>query len=443
MNILLVNANTYRQMPLPPVPIGLTYVSNALKQAGHKVTVLDCMFSGDPPNELRAALRECQASVVGFSLRNLDSQSMTRPRSFVPDFSDLVAAAREEDVVSVLGGTAFSTLPQDMLRRTGADYGIAGQGEVSFVSLLDSIAKGGLDTTIPGLVWRQDGEIRANAPSITGYRALAADWDAVDLRAYTRKMFGVGIVVRTGCQFHCSYCDSPTLFGKIPIARDAKEIVEEMRGLVRSRGIREFFLVDPCFNTTSTAKDVLEEIIRADLRVTFCTEMVPATGTYDDELFRLHKRAGGLFFLMGGDSLSATMLENYRKPCDLDDIHACADLADKHGVRFGQSLLFGGPGENERTLKETLGRVARIPFSVPLAEIGIRIMPNTELFETARREGVVGSASELLDAKFYVSRDLDLTWARKAIRETLHRYSYRRLKMLPVAFKSFLSRHRA
>jgi len=45
-----VNANTYRQMPLPPVPIGLTYVSNALKQAGHKVTVLDCMFSGDPPN---------------------------------------------------------------------------------------------------------------------------------------------------------------------------------------------------------------------------------------------------------------------------------------------------------------------------------------------------------------------------------------------------------
>jgi radical SAM superfamily enzyme YgiQ (UPF0313 family) len=438
MNILLVDTNTHRF--LHPLPVGLTYVSASLKQAGHRVAFFGCTFSKNPPDELRSMIRSFRPAVVGFSVRNLDAYSRTKPESFLPPIRELVSVAKNENVVSVLGGTAFSTLPKPMLQYMGADYGIAGQGETSMVSLVESVKKGDLDSSIPGLVWKDGEEIRANTPSVVGYIGRKNDWDLVDLKKYKKKMFATGVVATSGCQFLCNYCDSGAVFGRAPFSRDVQEIVADLKYLV-SRGVGEFFIVDPCFNTRLPfAKQVLEAIIRENLKLTFCSEMVPAAGSFDDELFRLYKKAGGILLLMGGDSLSDKMLERYKKPCTFNDIYQCTNLASKHGVAFVQSLLFGGPGENEETLKESLGRISQIPYAVPTAELGIRIAPNTEVFEIAKREQLVADESDLLLPKYYVSKELDSEWAEKAIRGALRKHFYRGFKMLPVGFKSFLSR---
>jgi radical SAM superfamily enzyme YgiQ (UPF0313 family) len=438
MNILLVDTNTHRF--LHPLPVGLTYVSASLKQAGHRVAFFGCVFSKNPPDELRSMIRSFRPAVVGFSVRNLDAYSRTKPESFLPPIRELVSVAKSENVVSVLGGTAFSTLPEPMLRYVGADYGIAGQGETSMVSLVESVGKDDLDTSISGLAWREGEEIHANSPSIVGYEGRKSDWDLVDLKKYGKKMFATGVVATSGCPFLCNYCDSGAVFGRTPCSRDVQEIVADLKYLV-SRGVREFFIVDPCFNThVAFAKQVLEAIIRDSLKVTFCAEMVPAAGSFDDEFFRLYKRAGGILLLMGGDSLSDKMLQSYKKPCTFDDIYRCTNLAGKHGVAFAQSLLFGGPGENEETLKESLGRISEIPYAIPAAEFGIRIAPNTEVFEIAKREQLVADETELLFPKYYVSKELDSMQAEKAIREELRKHVLRGLKMLPVGFKSFVSR---
>jgi radical SAM superfamily enzyme YgiQ (UPF0313 family) len=100
------------------------------------------MFPRNPPDELRKMIASYKPAVVGFSIRNMDAYSRTKTESFLPPVRELVSVAKNEGVVSVLGGTAFSTLPKPMLRYMGADYGIAGQGETSMISLVESVKKG-------------------------------------------------------------------------------------------------------------------------------------------------------------------------------------------------------------------------------------------------------------------------------------------------------------
>jgi radical SAM superfamily enzyme YgiQ (UPF0313 family) len=439
MNILLVSTNTYRF--LSPLPVGLTYVSASLKEAGHDVAFFDCLFSGNPPDELRKMIASFKPAVVGFSVRNLDAYSRTKTESFLPPVRELVSVARNAGVVTVLGGTAFSTLPKPMLGYMGADYGLSGQGETSMLSLVESVKKGDLDRSISGLVWKEGDKIQANPPSLGGYAGRKNDWNLVDLKKYGKKMFATGIVATSGCQFLCNYCDSGAVFGRTPLSREVREIVADLEYL-GACGVREFSIIDACFNTRlDFAKQVLEGIIRQNLKLTFCAEMVPAAGSFDDEFFRLYKKAGGILLLMGGDSLSDKMLRRYKKPCTFDDIYQGTNMAGKHGIAFVQSLLFGGPGENEETLRESLGRLSQIPYALPSVEFGLRIAPNTEVFEIAKREEFVADEGELLFPKYYVSKELDSRWAEKAIHKELRKHIHRRFKMLPVGFKSFRSRH--
>ena len=62
----------------------------------------------------------------------------------------------------VLGGSAFSIFPEQLLRLTGADYGIHGPGEVAFDRLIDALAAGADPSAIPGLVHRRGGKIVIN-----------------------------------------------------------------------------------------------------------------------------------------------------------------------------------------------------------------------------------------------------------------------------------------
>jgi len=59
--------------------------------------------------------------------------------------------------------------------------------------------------------------------------------------------------------------------------------------------------------------------------------------------------------------------------------------------------------------------------------------------EIARREGLVEDASELFRPRFYISKGLDVPRAERLIRRTMLRYSYRGLRMLPVAARCALA----
>ena len=418
MRILLVYANRYRYMA--PPPIGIAYLIEPLLRDGHEVRVVDLMFSIDPQGELQAAIEDFKPDVAGFSLRNIDNQDMLATEYFYPEEKKYLDIAINKKITTVLGGTAFTTFPAETLAYMGADYGIAGQGERSFPRLLRSLKERRPDETIPGLVWRDDGIIKMNPPDFSGYGSSNVGWGALKLNGYAGGVFPGAVITKAGCPHKCAYCNVTSTFGNRFRFRDARDIVNDIKSLKLGQGISHITLTDACFNVPlDYAKKVLRAIAGAGLDVSIHTSLVPVKGHYDDEFFELYKSAGGVLLSLGAETLSEKMLRNYNKPFGIEDVLAAAGLCNKHKVPFMLHALFGGPGENEGTIKETMDLLPRLHCSDFVYGMGVRIMPGTILFEVAKKEGIIKNVQELFAPKFYVSKDLDIAWADAYIKTKL------------------------
>jgi radical SAM superfamily enzyme YgiQ (UPF0313 family) len=442
MRILLVNTNTNRH--LSPPPLGLAFLSSALKAHGHEVRIADLMFADDPGLALGAALDEIAPELVGFSVRNLDTQTMLDPRCPLPGVRGLVSLARARRIPTVLGGTAFTTLPREMLTYMQADYGIAGDGEPGLVMLAEALERHAPCNEAPGLVWQTDGEVKSNPPVIAGYaNGSRPDWGLFDWSRYRRTYCppAPGVLVKTGCPYGCSYCDGHTSMGRQFVLREPQAVIDDLAMLRHRHDVTSFFLVDHCFNSPlDHAKNLLCTLIRAELDISLTASIGPIAGSYDEELFGLFRRAGGIFLVLDTDSLSPTMLSRYQKPFQSEDVIRCAAMARRHDLHFGVELLFGGPGETYQTVRESVLGLEHLDFSRLGYNIGVRVLPDTPLCATALAEGVIHEPRELLYPKFYLSPELDLAWARRYIAQAAKRYERRRLRLLPFRMKNLLRR---
>lgn len=115
-------------------------------------------------------------------------------------------------------------------------------------------------------------------------------------------------------------------------------------------------------------------------------------------------------------------------------------LARANGITLGLDFMFGGPGETAETVEETVTSLRRVDFALLMYGLGVRISPEAELFEIARNEGFIDHKRNLLFPRFYVSRELDVAWARDTLRQADRRFAYRRAKLLPIAFRFLTAR---
>ena len=406
MKILIVYANRYRM--LAPLPLGASLVADRLRRDGHEVRLLDLMFARSLPEALARALDGFAPALIGISLRNVDTQSRSDFVDFLPGYRNLVAALRAAapGATILLGGSAFTTFPQNYLRELGADYGLAGDDLAPISHFVASLAAGSPDLATPGLVYREGAEVRANPYQIVGYAGVPFQgWDLIDLRPYRRHFLGMwdaSVVVRTGCPFQCVFCDTFRTFGRQWVLRDPRQVAEEIVTLRRRHGVRSLFFADAGFNRPlDHAKAVLEEIVRARPGVDLCGIFEP--GEVDEEFVRLYRRAGGSQVMAFCTSLAEPVLAAQRKPFQVSEALDGMRHLRQGGVQVSLALNLGGPGETPATIEETLRRAEKIPTIFTWLDRGYRVQPETALCALALREGVVAPGDDCFRATFYFS----------------------------------------
>lgn len=347
MRVLIIYTNSYRM--LSPAPLGASLVAARLRRDGHQVRLLDLMFSKAPAAEAALVAQQFKPDLIGYSLRNVDSQSYTQYYDPTNDLLEVVTAVRANwPATTLLGGTAFTTFPTQYLEVLQADYGIAGDDLDPISHFVASLAASRPDHATPGLVYRGVGEVHCNPFQIQGYADVAFDgWDFIDYRPY-RRSFGnfwdAGVVVRTGCPFQCVFCDTFRTYGREWVLRDPRQVAEELVALRRRHGVRSVFLADAGFNRPlDHAKAVLEAIVRARPGVVLTAIFEP--GEVDAEFARLYRRAGGGGMMIFASSLSDRVLAACRKPFQVADVMEGADLLRRAGVASFLGLTFGGLGE--------------------------------------------------------------------------------------------------
>ena len=404
--ILLISVNTCTT-PYPVYPLGISHVAASLRGRGHEVVLADLRYDD---GEIENIVENLQPRYIGLSLRNIDDHRIDETVFFVPVLYAIAERLRKISAAPIiLGGSAYSLFPEELIEKSGADYGVVGEGDATLPHLIDMLMHAGAEpadlSTIQGLVYRNGGRIVRNPVAPLNAGTVARPYRPERLfDAYLTHSGVANIQTQRGCPYTCCYCTYPVIEGRTMRARDPAAVADEAAEL-EANGARYFFIVDSVFNADNDhVVAVCEAFLDRKITATWgCFLRPKAVST---ELMELMARAGLRHIEFGTDSLCDRVLDAYGKQFTVDDIVTADNIAHACGVRHAHFLISGGPGETEATLQESFDNSVRLKKTVIFPFVGMRLYPGTVLYGRALKEKVIDETTDLLQPFFYVTGEL-------------------------------------
>ncbi|MCP4645067.1 MAG: radical SAM protein [bacterium] len=401
--ILLVNPNRVT-VPYPVAPLGLCIMASVLDR-DYDVQVFDGTFSGT--EGLRDAILAHSPDYVGLTIRNIDNVLMENSEFYITGIaSDFMPVIREAtDAPVIVGGAGFTILPEEVLAALDADYGVVGEGEDAMVALLQTLDSGGDPRTVPGVVGRKFGRADGTAghPFDVEQTPFPRIDKWLDFDPY-RARGAYPIQIKRGCVHKCVYCTYPAIEGCVFRQRTVSRVVDEIAETRDRLGDVTFEFVDSTFNDPpGVAEAICREIVDRGMRVPMRTMGVnPRHVT--DELLTLMLQAGFQQIDSTPDTASPRVLEGMGKGFTRECLEQTADLFRKHDMPTMWFFVFGGPEETEETIVETFDFIDRFVYEEDLVYIaeGLRIYPQTALYDRAITEGRIAPGQPMLDPVFYL-----------------------------------------
>ena len=392
LNCLLISTNLV-QTPYPVYPLGIAHLAGALEQAGHSVVHFDILASSDLKS-LESVLENKQFDLIGLSIRNLDTTDSSDPASFIDHAPDLMKIVRQKsNSPVVIGGPAFSIFPEEIFSLLKPDYGVVGEGEKILPEIADSLCN---DKPFQKGIVRADEKICSWKP--VSYCKPIADY-------YLKWGGMLNIQTKRGCPNKCIYCSYPLLEGKKIRSRDPEEVAAEVKRLTRDFGAKYIFFADAVFNDHEDHYlRLTKALIKSGNKTPWCAFFQPSNLSRNKIAYM--KQSGLAAMELGTDASSDKTLEGLRKKISFADVLNTNNAAAKEKVPVAHFVIFGGPGENKQTLGEGIKNIDRLKNSVVFGCVGIRILPNTAIYEQALLEGTC-NPDNLLEPFFYYSPEIN------------------------------------
>ncbi len=405
MKVLLISTN-WETSPYPVYPIGMGMVAAALKKAGHQVELFDFLQSGRSIEALRDKVKSARPDAVGVSIRNIDNVNAVNEHRYIDTVRDIVADLRQVTSAPViLGGSAFSIMPEEILAKVGADYGVVGEGEVVMCGFMESLAAGKLP---------EERILRA-PQNLENETIPSAHYEPGIVDYYFAHGKTISIQTKRGCDKHCIYCTYPFLEGKRFRMRRAADVVDDIERLAAAHEDSYIFFVDSLFNDSGGKyREVVYEMHRREINIPWTAYISPG-GELDEKMIALMKETGFDAAEIGADAASDIALKGIGKDFNWQDVINCNDLFRKHEITTAHYYMFGGPGETTESVLEGIQNVRNLEQTANFMFMGIRILPGTGLMKIAQREGLVTAETDIVEPIYYISKALDRDWLEKTL----------------------------
>lgn len=402
--VLLVSTNQ-EKIPYPVAPLGLLYIAQALKDARFSVSVLDLCFSKNISKDIKKTITKWNPDFIGVSIRNVDNLTFPKTVSYLSPTKEIINTIKcYTRAPIVLGGSAFSLFPKEILLFMDCEWGIVGEGEEALIELLRRIKNGKKDyESVDNLFWRKDGVIYSNRMKFIHEPSdFVLDYGLIDNHLY-KKFAGMGNVqTKRGCRFKCSYCTYPFIEGKSYRLRSPEIVAEEMALLKTKYKIPHVFFVDDVFTyPLEHALLICKALLKKKIKMNWSCFASPYG--ISKKLLELMKKAGCTHIEFGSDALSNMVLKRLHKPFLVKDILKASRLCKEVGIKCAHYVIFGAPGENNNSLKESFVTARNLNSDAIIGMVGIRIYPGTELEEISIQEGIITHRTNLLHPHFYLS----------------------------------------
>ena len=404
--VLLISTNR-ATAPYVVYPLGMAVVAGALCKAGHQVEQFDLLAAGNDDKNpekieskisLERTIQNLNPEFICLSLRNIDNTDSFSGADgwYLEEARLTVDTIRGLTTVPlIVGGPAFSLMPEAILDYLKADYGIIGEGEEALPRLLNELIAG---NSPPSLV-------KGTRP-LNGDDFATPQFHPELLDFYQNRSGMANLQSKRGCPHRCSYCTYPELEGRTFRRRPAGAVVDDIERLKRDHKIENLFFVDSVFNESSGHHlAIAEEILRRSLNIKWSAFFRPSG--LDIKALKLMQRAGLFALELGSDAVTENTLKGLGKGFSFTDIHSTHENCLKLKLPAAHYIIFGGPEETPATLKEGLANLDRLSGSVLFLFSGLRILPGTQLYQRALKEEIISPQTSLLRPTYYFSPDID------------------------------------
>jgi len=393
------------------IPLGILYIASSTLKSGYNVKFKDLRnelldkekdeINSYFDNDFIKFLNKSKPDIVGISIL------------FAMRFEGAIKIAKIvrkifKDVPIVFGGPHSTLFYKQILEEYNyIDYIILGEGDQSFIKLLDAhFNNKNLLSKIDGIAYRKKGKVIIN-PKTT----YINDLDSIPFPAYElinpkdyyydtsswHNPKGVpidtnfSIITSRGCPRRCTYCTMKDFHGRKYRERSAKNLVDEIQYLYDKHNCRYVSFVDD--NMTISKKRILEimhDICERKLEIQFDTSQGVEINTLDKEMLDAMIKAGYIRVTVGIESGSDYIRNTiFKKGLKNDTIYDFFKMAKKYkNLSFVGYFICGCPQETKETLNDTFEMVKRLP----LAEISLSVMIpvyGTEMFNYCLKEGLL------------------------------------------------------
>lgn len=405
--VLFISSNI-TQDPYPVYPLGMAMVAHDVRSHGHEVLEWDFLAEGESIEAMLDVVRSRRPDVIGISMRNIDNCNYSNTVSYTQFYHDLVKALRScTNSPIVLGGPGYSLFPETLLEKVGGDYGIAGEGEEVFSSLVDTLTSGRTpDARI----------LKAEVP-LNGEDIAAPERNPRYVEFYLRHGGMLNIQTKRGCPLRCAYCSYPTLEGREYRYRHASLVADEIQTLIEKYKVDYYFIADSVFNDPSGHYlEITKELVRRGITTPWMAYFKPARFRSED--VELLKASGLKAVEWGTDCSTDRTLKGMDKHFTWADVEESNRLFSSAGVSCAHFIVFGGPDETRETVEEGLSNLDRLENCVVFASTGVRVIPGTPIYMRAAREGALPEDKDLLEPYFYFSKDITSDYLDQEIKKS-------------------------
>lgn len=370
--------------------LGILSVATYLKNRRPDVELkfIDCRAEGLTFEEVAHRVREFQPDLVGLTCLTFSYYDTLHTARIIKESCPTTKIC--------IGGWHVTLYPQETLKQKDVDYVVFGEGEKTFLELVDAVSQGHYPEGVLGLGYKSQGASQMDAGRLMLNRERPVDknlddidfpdFSLVDINKYSHILdrgFNVTLPMESsrGCPFACTFCD----IRKTRFRFRSPELIAAEMERWAAKGVRSFFFVDDNITVNKPrAIRLFEEIVRRNLNVEF--KVSSRVDRLDDEVMHWMKRAGVSRVSVGIESSKQKYLDLMQKEITVEQVEDCLARARKINLPVFAFMMLGLPGQTRQEMLEEVdflkkNKVEYASFSV------LTLYPKTEMYSIALANG--------------------------------------------------------
>lgn len=394
-------------VPSATPPLGIGYIASYLEKFGYRVVVLDAMAEGKThvdekrrftrygmtDKEILKKIHEIRPNIVGIS---------SIYTAYAGDAHRVAGLVKKLDrkIPVIFGGAHSSIFPELTLRDKNVDAIVVGEGEISFLTLVEEFFSKGRIKDSFGIVTKVKGKIVRNRPNsyVKNLDLLPFPaWHLFPMKKYLQKKHSVNsmrepsmmIITSRGCPGQCKYCSIHSVWGKTWRGRGPDNVIDEIEFLTKNYGIKEVNFMDDSIGVSRERLIALcDGIIKRKLDIRWNVPNGIAHWLLDEKILDKMKKSGCYRVTFGIESGDLEIRKFIGKPYPLEQAKRMIMYANKIGMWTICTYIIGFPYETDEQINRSINFA--IESDTDLAVFYLLCPhPGTKIYEIFKKENLI------------------------------------------------------